>query len=201
MELNIPQKPCLVQTERGFSVSYKDRFLYSKYAPSRAIEGAIQNLSLLPGTLILAFSPALWLCLDKLLEKLYAEREAIVFAAVMALKDTINRGHKFTVSATSEMLLQEFKQENDIVYQFIAECCEPLHNDKAFDVTAQNLYVAFGNWCEAQGEHYKMKKSEFKQSLANYLHIEEKKLIVHTNHGDYYKITLTENGKAECHIK
>ena len=70
MELNIPQKPCLVQTERGFSVSYKDRFLYSKYAPSRAIEGAIQNLSLLPGTLILAFSPALWLCLDKLLEKL-----------------------------------------------------------------------------------------------------------------------------------
>ncbi|MBR4319681.1 MAG: hypothetical protein IKP69_06490 [Oscillospiraceae bacterium] len=138
---------------------------------------------------------------DKLLDKLYAEREAIVFAAVMALKTTISRGHKFTVSATSEMLLQEFKQENDIVYQFIAECCEPLHKDKNFDVTAQSLYIAFGNWCEEEGEHYRMKKSEFKQSLANYLHTDEKNLIVHTNHGDYYQITLTENGKAECHVK
>lgn len=70
MELNIPQKPCLVQTERGFSVSYNGRFLYSKYAPSRAIEGAVQNLSILPGTLILALSPALWLGLSELLSKL-----------------------------------------------------------------------------------------------------------------------------------
>lgn len=128
---------------------------------------------------------------DKLLEKLYAEREAIVFAAVHALKDTISRGHKFTVSATSESLLQEFKQENDIVYQFIAECCEPLHNDKAFDVTAQNLYVAFGNWCDEQGEHYKMKKSEFKQSLCNYLKVDEKKLEIRFKYGRYYPLTLT----------
>jgi len=70
LELNIPQKPCLVQTERGFSVSYQNRFLYSKYAPSRAIEGAIDSLTILPGTLILALSPALWLGLDKLLERL-----------------------------------------------------------------------------------------------------------------------------------
>ena len=70
MELNIPQKPCLVQTAQGFSVSYQNRFLYSKYAPSRAIDGAIASLSILPGTLILALSPALWLGLDKLLEKL-----------------------------------------------------------------------------------------------------------------------------------
>ena len=70
MELNIPQKPCMVQTAQGFSVSYQNRFLYSKYAPSRAIEGAIDSLTILPGTLILSLSPALWLGLDKLIEKL-----------------------------------------------------------------------------------------------------------------------------------
>ena len=65
-----PEKPCLVSTERGFSLSYQGRFLYSKYAPDRAILGTIQNLTLLPGTLIIAVSPALWLGLDSLLEKL-----------------------------------------------------------------------------------------------------------------------------------
>lgn len=65
-----PQKPCLVQTPQGFSVSYQNRFLYSKYAPSRAIFGAVQSLTILPGTLILALSPALWLGLEELLQKL-----------------------------------------------------------------------------------------------------------------------------------
>ena len=60
----------MVQTAQGFSVSYQNRFLYSKYAPSRAIEGAIDSLTILPGTLILSLSPALWLGLDKLIEKL-----------------------------------------------------------------------------------------------------------------------------------
>ena len=64
------EKPCLVSTERGFSLSYQGRFLYSKYAPDRAILGTIQNLNILPGTLIIAFSPALWLGINALLEKL-----------------------------------------------------------------------------------------------------------------------------------
>ena len=70
MEVTIPEKPCLVTTERGFSVSYHKRFLYSKYDPSRAIEAAIDSLQILPGTLILAVSPVLWLGLDSLLKKL-----------------------------------------------------------------------------------------------------------------------------------
>ena len=64
------EKPCLVSTERGFSLSYQGRFLCSKYAPDRAILGTIQNLTILPGTLIIASSPALWLGLNALLEKL-----------------------------------------------------------------------------------------------------------------------------------
>ena len=68
-ELN-SEKPCLVKTAQGFSVSYKKRFLYSKYAPNRAILGTIENLKILPNSLILILSPALWLGLRELLEKL-----------------------------------------------------------------------------------------------------------------------------------
>lgn len=64
------EKPCLVETSQGFSVSYKNRFLYSKYSPKRAIEQAIRNMQILPNTLVLCASPALWHGLDVLLEKI-----------------------------------------------------------------------------------------------------------------------------------
>lgn len=53
------QKPCVVQTPQGFSVSYKDHFLYSKYNPSKLILQSIENLQILPGTIILCNSPVL----------------------------------------------------------------------------------------------------------------------------------------------
>lgn len=59
MENQLIQKPCLVNTAQGFSVSYNNRLLYSKYAPSRALLAKISSLNLLPGTIILALSPVL----------------------------------------------------------------------------------------------------------------------------------------------
>ena len=67
---DITQKPCLVPTSQGFSLSYNGRFLYSKYAPQKAIVQAVQNLTLLPGTLILCASPCLWYGLHELLAKM-----------------------------------------------------------------------------------------------------------------------------------
>lgn len=64
------EEPCLVDTGRGFSVSYRNRFLYSKYAPERAVLSTIDSFVMLPGSLVLAFSPALWLGLPELLKKL-----------------------------------------------------------------------------------------------------------------------------------
>lgn len=71
LEQNIaPEKPCLVDTGRGFSVSYKNRFLYSKYAPEKNIISYISSLQILPGTLFVISSPVLWYGLKELLEKL-----------------------------------------------------------------------------------------------------------------------------------
>lgn len=69
MENNSNEKPCLVQAGQGFSVLYKDRFLYSKYSPDRAIKQAIAEFEILPGSLILVFSPCLWYGLEELLNK------------------------------------------------------------------------------------------------------------------------------------
>lgn len=63
-------KPCLAQTPQGFSVSYNERFLYSKYAPSKTILQTIENLEIADGTLILCNSPALSYGLYELAQKL-----------------------------------------------------------------------------------------------------------------------------------
>ena len=64
------QKPCVVETPQGFSVSYKERFLYSKYNPSKTIINTIQNLSLLPNTVFLCISPVLPHGVNELISKL-----------------------------------------------------------------------------------------------------------------------------------
>ena len=63
-------KPCLVETSQGFSVKYKERFLYSKYNPEKNILQIIENISVLPGTLILCFSPLLGYGINNLIQKL-----------------------------------------------------------------------------------------------------------------------------------
>ena len=63
-------KPCLVQTAQGFTVSYKDKFLYSKYNPSKAILNIIENLNIQPQTIILCVSPVLPYGLKELSQKL-----------------------------------------------------------------------------------------------------------------------------------
>lgn len=67
---NLHKKPCLVQTSQGFSVSYDNKYLYSKYSPSRLILNTIEKLTVLPGTLFLCCSPVLSYGLNELLEKI-----------------------------------------------------------------------------------------------------------------------------------
>lgn len=58
--------PRPVQTEGGISVLYKGRYLYSKYAPEKAIKRTVLSKPVASGTLVLACSPVLCLCLAEL---------------------------------------------------------------------------------------------------------------------------------------
>ncbi len=63
-------KPCLVQTAQGFTVSYKEKFLYSKYNPSKSILNIIENLNIQPQTIVLCVSPVLPYGIKELAQKL-----------------------------------------------------------------------------------------------------------------------------------
>ncbi len=70
MHLESENKPCLVKTAQGFSVSYKNIFLYSKHNPARNILSIIEKMEILPGTIVLCFSPVLSYGLEPLAQKL-----------------------------------------------------------------------------------------------------------------------------------
>ena len=58
--------PRPLETEGGLSVLYKGRYLYSKYAPEKSVKRTVLSKSVAPGTLVLACSPVLCLCLAEL---------------------------------------------------------------------------------------------------------------------------------------
>ena len=62
--------PETIQCRQGVSVLYKEHYLYSKYAPDKLINSIISNLSINQDTLVLIFSPVLWLGLENLILKL-----------------------------------------------------------------------------------------------------------------------------------
>ncbi len=140
----------------------------------------------------------------KLLEKLHTEREAIVHLAVIYLKKAIEDNYNFVISEKSKKLLEEYKIENDIVLQFIDECCEPrvTYND---NVTTKVLYDAFKTWCFQNGEKYIPKKAQFSESLCNFYGVEparegRKKIKSKVNGFYYYPHTLTKEAKNELHV-
>ncbi len=70
MNADYSEKPCLVEARQGFSVLYRNRFLYSRYSPEDAVKKQIQSLEVLSGTLFLCFSPVAGYGLKELLQKL-----------------------------------------------------------------------------------------------------------------------------------
>lgn len=90
MEKSNNQKPCAVQkieTPQGFSVSYNEHLLYSKYNPSKNIITTVEKLELLPGTIILSCSPLLGYGLSELCQKLPENCIIILCEADRALYD------------------------------------------------------------------------------------------------------------------
>ncbi len=90
MEEKLNQTPCAVQkieTSQGVSVSYKEHLLYSKYNPSKNIITLVENLELLPGSIILCCSPLLCYGLPELCKKLPENCLIVLCEAEQALYD------------------------------------------------------------------------------------------------------------------
>lgn len=66
-------KPCSVKARQGFSVYYRNRYLYSQYDAEKSVLRLVDSLSIRPETLVLAYSPVLGTGLRNLLKRLPAD--------------------------------------------------------------------------------------------------------------------------------
>lgn len=128
-----------------------------------------------------------------LLDKMYAERESIISAAVIALKDVIDSGMKLDIPEACDVEKEQYRIENSPVLTFYKECC--CEREKSDNCTCARMYDVFKAWCK-DNSGYTPKRSEFRQELADFLAGGDISKLTKKINGDrYYTFTVTTEAK------
>lgn len=134
---------------------------------------------------------------DKLLlEKMYAEREGIVYKCVDALQDVIRNGYFYSEPTCVLDARQNYMEDNCTVITFFHECMVPRkHKDNC---TAGKLYDVYRAWCVDNNNGYAETARAFRDKLCEYLGSSYKELTVHTENGTCYRdYTLSLDAKRQ----
>ncbi|MCH5202682.1 MAG: bifunctional DNA primase/polymerase [Oscillospiraceae bacterium] len=138
---------------------------------------------------------------NDIVTKMYAEREEIVYLAVMALKRFIENGCRFKIPAVCITQREKYKTENDNIRQFVDECTMPrvttTGSTAAYkgSYTTGVIYQAYCRWCEENNER-KRSAREFRKSLCQKFGVDDPtKLETKQNGNRYYSFTLNEEGR------
>lgn len=111
-----------METSQGFSVTYNQRLLYSKYNPAKNILSIIERTQILPGTIILCISPILQYGLEELgsilpenclMFGIEADKELQALANTQTENLSIRKNGTYTLLATQELM--DFPQKLGIL--------------------------------------------------------------------------------------
>ena len=122
----------------------------------------------------------------KLLDKMYEERQGIVYKAVMAIKDVIDRGYRFTETQEIKEARAEYRIENNTALEFFHTCMKQrkhaVRRDDPF--TVKKVYTAYCRWYDANyGKQYRKTKKEFYSSIADSLGLRYEDMTVENAKG------------------
>lgn len=136
-----------------------------------------------------------------LIDKLYAEREGIVFYAVQALCLLKKNGYNFTEPAVCRSEIAKYKTENDNVLQFLDECTERREvleqSGYTLRTTTSQMYKAYQNWGKNNG-YFILSNAEFRKSLCRRYGADDPKQLERKIKGvRYYSFDLLENSRRE----
>lgn len=136
-----------------------------------------------------------------LLDKMFAEREAIVCKCVESARKVVENGFRFDIPNECTAELEKYKVNNSPCLQFFEECCIMRPDDKIRDKCGTSrIHKAFGEWCKANTSRYVPTPQAFRREVAQYIGVTEN-AMVKTMHGvRYYIFTLTDEAKQEYHF-
>lgn len=135
----------------------------------------------------------------QLLDKMYAERDGIVFKAVTALQTVIRNGYRFSEPTSVSAARQDYRRMNSTVITFFEECMCERPNGKICDqCTTGKVYKVYREWCKNNNNGYAKTEREFRNELAAHLNTTFAEMSVKRNNGTYYRnLTLTLETKQE----
>ena len=137
---------------------------------------------------------------DKALaEKLYAEREGIIYQAVCALQTVIANGYRFSEPDSVKLAGERYRNSNSTVISFYHECMCPRQGGTDADgCTTGKVYAVYKAWCGDNNNGYAKTAREFREELAAHLGCAYPEIVAHTKKGNFYRdITLTAEAKEE----
>ncbi len=133
-----------------------------------------------------------------LLDKLYAEREGIIYKAVMALKRVIANGFIYSEPDSVKLARKAYKDENNTVITFFHECMIRRQAGKIRDnCTTGKTYKVYQEWCRDNNHGFSKTAKEFRDELSKHLGINYQDMIVRRGTGgSFFKdYTLTDEAK------
>lgn len=122
---------------------------------------------------------------DKLLlEKMYAEREGIIYKAIMALLEVIENGYKLSEPQSVIDARAAYSKDNSIVSEFAQECLQDSDELPASECSSINeIYRIFTLWCRPNNNGHTLSKKDFKNGLARHFGVDEAKLYTRVSKG------------------
>jgi P4 family phage/plasmid primase-like protien len=124
----------------------------------------------------------------RLIDKLYAEREGIIFKAVRALQQVIRNGYRFTEPESVTTARAAYQSDNSTVISFFNECMCERPSDKIEDsCTTGKVYKVYKAWCADNNNGYAKTYKEFRDQLADYLGTTFYEMIAKRHTGTFYR--------------
>ena len=103
----------------------------------------------------------------ELLEKMFAEREGIIYKAVKALQTVIVNGYCFSEPESVIKTREKYMIENNTIISFFNECMCPWPDGKINDysLTTGCIYNIYKKWCTDNNNGYAKTAAEFRDEL------------------------------------
>lgn len=107
----------------------------------------------------------------ELLEKMYAEREGIIYKAVKALQTVLKNGYRYSEPKSVIDARSEYHNTNSTVITFFQECMCRFDSDNVFDDKYKSgiVYKVYREWCKDNNNGYAKTEKEFRDELSKYL--------------------------------
>ena len=135
----------------------------------------------------------------QLLDKMYAERDGIIYLAVRALQKVIRNGYRFDEPETVTQAREDYMRNNNTVFSFFEECMIKRDGFRIGDnATTGKIYKVYVAWCRDNNGGYAKTARDFRDDLCAYLSASYDELTKRSGGNTYYKeYTLSDEIKEQ----